>query len=386
MILLVSGMVYAWSVFSSSIAEEFSAWSKATLSITFTTVMIFFCLGGLVGGFLSKKIKPSFYIWASAVLFFLGFMLSSACQNAIMLYIGFGVLCGFASGLSYNGVISSISKWFPSHQGLISGILLMGFGLSSFIVGKLFQVLTEMLSWRAIFKIFGIFSLLLFALLGFFIKKPQENVCSPSKVNKETRDCSTREMMKKPEFYLYFIWAFVMSASGLALVSQASGLVVATTVLAPSMVATLVGVISIFNGVGRVLIGSVYDKKGSRTVLYLIDVLFIITGVILCIALKCKSPIILCLGFMIGGIAYGGVTCTNAAYIGEVFGQKYYPENYSVINMNLLIASFGSTIAGFLLDKTNSYLSIVFLILSLSFIGLFLSILVLRKKSKHLSL
>ena len=49
MVLLMSGMVYAWSVFSSAIGAEFPSWSKASLSLTFTLVMVFFCLGGLIG-------------------------------------------------------------------------------------------------------------------------------------------------------------------------------------------------------------------------------------------------------------------------------------------------------------------------------------------------
>ena len=55
-----------------------------------------------------------------------------------MLYLGFGVLCGLGAGFAYNAVMSTMSAWFPDKQGLISGILLMGFGLSAFIVGKIF--------------------------------------------------------------------------------------------------------------------------------------------------------------------------------------------------------------------------------------------------------
>lgn len=56
--------------------------------------------------------------------------------NLIICHIGFGGLCGFASGFAYNAVLSSVRLWYPDRQGLISGILLMGFGIGAFLIGK----------------------------------------------------------------------------------------------------------------------------------------------------------------------------------------------------------------------------------------------------------
>ena len=41
-VLLFSGLVYAWSVLSGPIAAEFPRWTTAQLSLTFTIVMSFF--------------------------------------------------------------------------------------------------------------------------------------------------------------------------------------------------------------------------------------------------------------------------------------------------------------------------------------------------------
>ena len=125
--LLFSGVVYAWSVLSSPIAAEFSSWTKAQLSLTFTIVMILFCIGCVAGGALAAKVPARIYLWISAGLFLLGFLLTANITSLVMLYISFGVICGFASGLSYNAVMGTVGKWFPDKQGLISGILLTGF-------------------------------------------------------------------------------------------------------------------------------------------------------------------------------------------------------------------------------------------------------------------
>ena len=136
-VLLFSGLVYAWSVLSGPIAAEFPLWTTAQLSLTFTIVMSFFCLGGLTCGALSARISPRIFLWISALLFLAGFLLTASMRSLPMLYVGFGVVCGLASGFSYNAVLGPVGAWFPDKQGLVSGILLMGFGLSSFLIGKL---------------------------------------------------------------------------------------------------------------------------------------------------------------------------------------------------------------------------------------------------------
>ena len=68
-ILLFAGLVYAWSVLSGPIAAEFTQWTKAQLSLTFTLVMICFCIGCMICGFTLKKISARTFVWISAVLF-----------------------------------------------------------------------------------------------------------------------------------------------------------------------------------------------------------------------------------------------------------------------------------------------------------------------------
>ena len=107
-ILLFAGLVYAWSVLSGPIAAEFTQWTKAQLSLTFTLVMICFCIGCMICGFTLKKISARTFVWASAVLFLVGFFLASRTQSLPMLYISFGIMCGLASGMGYNAVMATI--------------------------------------------------------------------------------------------------------------------------------------------------------------------------------------------------------------------------------------------------------------------------------------
>ena len=392
-VLLFAGLVYAWSVLSTPIAAEFADWSKAQLSMTFTIVMIMFCIGSLLCGLLSGKLSAKMSVRIGAVLFLLGFFLASRTQSLAMLYIGFGVLCGLSSGLCYNAVMSTMVRWFPDRPGLISGVLLMGFGGGSFIIGKLYQAWTpvEIGGWRASFLVMGIIIFVVLAICSFFFVAPGADFVAPAAKNGKAavraagREYKPLEMVKKPSFWLYYVWAIALSAAGLALISQASGVVwEASASQTAGAVATIVGLISICNALGRVLFGGMYDKYGRSLSMQLVNILFIVTSGVLILALTAKSVVVVIIGFILGGLAYSGVTPTNSAFCRAYFGPANYPVNFSLINSNLIFASFGSTVSGALFDASGSYNATFFLIIGLAVVGILCSLAIsaLDKKEK----
>ena len=219
---------------------------------------------------------------------------------------------------------------------------------------------------------------------SFFVVRPPagykpEGMTTEGKkaVREPAMEATTGQMVRMPSFWMYYIWAVVISAVGLVLVSQASGIAtqVGTTV-SDGTIATVVGLISICNGIGRVFFGNLFDKKGYRMTMILDMIIFLIATGILIAALKSGSFTLIIVGFVVGGFAYGGVTPTNSALISDFFGRQNFSLNFSVINTNLLIASFASTIAGKLYDASQSYLSTIFMmgILTIVGFGIFLGI------------
>ena len=381
-VLLFAGMVYAWSVLSTPIAAEFTGWTKAQLSLTFTLVMILFCIGSLLCGLLAGKLSAKNAVRVSAVLFLAGFFIASRCQSPVTLYLGFGLLCGLASGLAYNGVMSTMVKWFPDKPGLISGVLLMGFGGGSFLIGKLYQAWTPagIGGWRTSFVVLGIICCVVLAVCSFFFVAPGADFTVPAgkggrAVAAPREDIKPAVMLKRPAFWLYYVWAIAVSAAGLALISQASGVVwEASADQTAASVATIVGLISICNAVGRVLFGGMYDKFGRSLSMQLVNGLFILTSVVLLSAMSSRSVVVVIIGFVIGGLAYSGVTPTNSAFCRAYFGPTSYPVNFPLINSNLIFASFGSTISGALYDASGSYSSTFFLIIGLAVAGILCSL------------
>lgn len=398
-VLIFAGMVYAWTVLSAPIAAMYPEWTKAQISLTFTLVMFCFCIGGFLGGVLSKKIKPWIILVGSAILFILGFLIASRATSLIVLYIGFGVLAGFGSGFSYNAVMTFVGKWFPDRQGLISGILLMGFGIGAFLIGKVYTALTPSdggPAWRTSFLVLGILTAAIVALSAFFIyappadwKAPTPKKASAKKPVQSYEEINTITMFKRPSFWLFFIWATFFSAAGLMVVSQGTPMAMEAmqitssnaTAAQMSSIATIVGFISIFNGVGRIIFGYLFDKIGRFLTMLLDGIVFIVAMLLIIWALKSHSTPILVIAYIVSGLGYGCVTPTNSAFASLYYGMKNYPVNLPIINMNLLIASFGSTIAGAVYDSTGSYITVIIMVIALLIVGSILSCLIRKPKN-----
>lgn len=371
LVMLFAGLVYAWSVLARPISEFFTEWSSTELSFTFTLCMMFFCLGGLITGLLSEKFAPKIMLKLSAILFLVGFFLSSRAEGIISLYIGYGVIAGLASGVAYNSIMGNITKFFPDCPGLISGVLLMGFGFGSFFIGKVYQAVTPygvgIDKWRDSFLVFGVILFVIMFVCSFFIRKPTKDEVEEIKKDikhenlekkSENLNLTPSKMLRRPSFWIFFIWATLLSASGLAIVSQASGIAIEVeNEISAGTVSTVVGLISIFNGVGRVIFGGLFDRIGRLKTMTLNNTLFLLAISILMIAIKSGEFTLIIAGFITIGLAYGGITPTNSAFVNDFYGSKNYPVNLSLINMNLFIASFGSTIAGSLYDASGSYFS-----------------------------
>lgn len=135
---LFTGTIYAWSILSSPFPVEFG-WTSAQLGLNFTIVMSCFCIGGLAGSFVTRRLSARVTVLIGAVMCFLGYFLCSriTAQSLWLLYISYGGLIGLGVGFSYNAVLGTVVGWFPDKKGFASGVLLMGFGCSTLIMGNL---------------------------------------------------------------------------------------------------------------------------------------------------------------------------------------------------------------------------------------------------------
>ena len=380
-LLLFLGLIYAWSIFVAPLEQEFG-WLRSETSLAFSICMSMFCIGGFAAGMLSKRFPSRVAVWLCAALVFTGFLLAARVHTLTGLYISYGVLVGFGIGLSYNAIISTVIQWFPDKPGLISGLLLMGFGFGGMLLGSVSRSLITLLGWRTTFNVLGIAFGAIILFCSLFLVPPGKDVVlpqpkiKPGKTRETGLELSTGEMLRRPSFYLYFLWAVLLTAAGLMLIGHASpmaldmGLVSATA-------AFLVGIISIFNGAGRVISGFALDTIGRKQVMFIVSGWFILSGAILMLALKTGSMPLLTLGFVFTGLSYGSIPPTNSMVIRTFFGTRDYAVNFSVVNLNIIFSSFsGPYLAGILQTSTGSYFATALVMLLFGAAALLLAALV----------
>ena len=370
-IYLSIGLIYAWSIFVKPLEAEFG-WNRTETSLTFTISMTFFCIGGVISGLLLKKKSGRFIIMLSALLLAAGFLLSSRVETLAGIYISYGVFCGLGVGLAYNANISTVIKWFPDKVGFISGILLMCFGGGGLILGSVASSLIVSMGFRTTFVILAFTFAIILLVGGMFIKPPGENDVLPARKAKAKGsedfgvELGTMEMLKRKSFWLYFSWSAVLTGAGLAVIGHAA--VAAQAVGATvAQAALIVGAISISNGVGRVVVGLIFDRFGRKISIRWSNSTMVIAFALLTLAIMKESMILFILGGIVIGIAYGSIPPTNAAYVNLFYGPKNYALNFSVMNTAIIPGSIlGPLVAGAIKTATGSYMTAFAIILGLA--------------------
>lgn len=364
--LLFAGTVYAWSILKVPLAQNFG-WTVPQLTVNFTLTMSFFCLGGILGSLLNKKIGLRNTLIISAILSGLGFIFTSFLSGSSisMLYIWYGIICGLGIGIAYNNIISTVNQWFLDKKGFSSGVLLMGYGASSLIIGSIAAktIANANFGWRNTYLSIGIcLFIVLFACALILKTRVFDNTNKTADTaTLQIKDYTLAEMLKSISFWKALLVITFLAACGNTVISIAKDISLASG-LAETLAVTMVGVLSVCNGLGRIICGLIFDKFGCKKTMIYADVLTIIAGIVILVAVM-NSSVILCIaGLCIVGLSFGCCPTISAAFIADFFGKKNYNLNYSVFNLNLLIASLIASLESYLLAVSGGY-TVPFLVL-----------------------
>lgn len=364
--LLFAGTVYAWSILKVPLAQNFG-WTVPQLTVNFTLTMSFFCLGGILGSLLNKKIGLRNTLIISAVLSGAGFIFTSFLSGSSisMLYVWYGIICGLGIGIAYNNIISTVNQWFLDKKGFSSGVLLMGYGASSLIIGSIAAktIANANFGWRNTYLSIGIcLFIVLFACALILKTRVFDNTAKTADTAAlQVKDYTLAEMLKSISFWKALLVITFLAACGNTVISIAKDISLASG-LTETLAVTMVGVLSVCNGLGRIICGLIFDKFGCKKTMIYADVLTIIAGIVILVAVM-NSSVILCIaGLCIVGLSFGCCPTISAAFIADFFGKKNYNLNYSVFNLNLLIASLIASLESYLLAVSGGY-TVPFLVL-----------------------
>lgn len=376
--MLFAGILYAWSILKAPFSGEFG-WTPSELAFNFTVTMSFFCIGGLLGAHLSKRMGSRFAITVSGVLAAGGFALTSLLTgtSVFLLYLTYGLLAGLGIGISYNVVVATVSAWFPDKKGLCSGCLMMGFGASALVLGNWASSMFDgAIGWRKTYVILGLALGVVLILAGWILKRPGADQVLPQAAAKEStqiQDFTTRQMLRRPSFWMAFLYLVFLSAVGSSVISFARDLALSVGATA-GLATSLVGILSICNGLGRMVTGAAFDALGRRRTMLIANGLTICAAGAILIA-TCTDSLVLCvLGLCLTGLSYGSCSTTTATFPSVFFGMKHYPTNVACMTFNLMGGSLVATLSSLLLTATGGYVAPFLLLLGLTLAALGLNL------------
>lgn len=337
------GLIYAFSMFAAPMCSAFGL-EKGAVGLTFNIMMITFCVGAVVGSQIEKRIGVKGALVVSAVMFFAGFAGTGAfAEGSIaVVYVCYGVLGGLGVGIGYNTVIATTNVWFPDKVGFSSGVLMMGFGLSSLILGTLAVQLSTSMGLGTVLIALGVVTAVVVIVAAAVLTRPPADIIelmAPEKAVAGGYDPGEEDTpLKTSTFYIYWIRAIIVIAIGLATIGNCASDAQLVGIDA-GFASLLVGLVSVCNGLSRVLIGIVYDKTNVKATMFVDGLIAVAATVCIIGAFLTGISALYIVGAFCCGFCYGGVPVVASAFARQRFGAKAYPLNLSLANFAI---TFGS--------------------------------------------
>ena len=320
------GSVYAWSVLTRPIMADMGF----TLSQTTWTFSLAILMLGLSAGFLgsfAEKIGPkksgllAMLFWVTGLL---GTAYALSIHNLTLLYLFYGIIGGIGLGIGYITPVSTLVKYFPNRPGFATGLAIMGFGFASLIAGPLMQFLVAQFGLVNNFIILGVIYLVIMGASSLYLKAPQQKHSTRTTKDKSTMYVHTHGMlandaMKTWQFGALWWVFFINITCGIGLLSLASPMAQEAIGMTPTAAASLVGIIGIFNGGGRIAWSTISDYLG-RAKTYIL--FFIIEIVAFYLLAQTNSALTFQILILLISTCYGGGFSCMPAYLADLYGIR----------------------------------------------------------------
>lgn len=360
---LALGVLYSWSVISKEIPAEWG-WTEADRSLPYSVACLVFSLIMVPAGRMQDRIGPRIVASIGGVLVGLGMILAGFTTSTFGYIFGFGLLAGAGIGFGYASATPPAVKWFPAARtGLIAGLVVAGFGLSSVYSAPLAKSLIIAYGVPTTMMALGIGFLVVVTGLSQILRPPPKGYvpkgstpAAPGAVVKKA-DFTPAEILKTWQFYVLWFMYVCGAGAGLMIISKLAKIVELQAGLKLGFI--LVAVLAVGNGLGRVIAGSISDKIGRQATLL---GCFLMQAVLILLLSASKSggvlgttPALVLLSALIGA-NYGANLALFPSITKDFYGLKNFGVNYGLVFTAWGLGGFMlSILAGKVYDATQTF-------------------------------
>ena len=335
------GIFYAWAVFRGPLEQAYG-WSKTMSIAPYRWSILFFTLAMIVAGFWQDRKGPRLVASVGGLLLGGGCLLASfigADLNGLV--FSYGVVAGLGVGFAYVTPIATCVKWFPDKRGMVVGLAVMGFGLGSLIFAPLLESMlgTDPAQFAATLpRTFMILSAIFFVVVigcaQLFQAPPpgwKPDGWNPLAGGAEARaEYGPAAMLKTWQFWMVWAVYFLASSVGLTAIGESAPLV--RELAGSSMLMTAgsaLGVMSLFNGIGRLGWGAFSDRAGHRAAMLGTAVIATATCALLLPGAHTFGRVLT--GICLVGFCYGGALAVMPSVTAAFFGPRHIGANYGLL-------------------------------------------------------
>ena len=333
-------------------------WSVPSVSLTFTLFIAVLGIAAAIWGGWLEHAGPRKSGVIAALCWGGGMVLGGigvAVHQLWLVWLGTGIIGGIGQGLGYITPVSTLIKWFPDRRGMATGFAIMGYGGGAMIGAPLAVWLMHHVAPSApqgvapTMIIMGVIYAVAMAAGAFGFRVPPTGwrPAGWSPPEEQGNALITRNHVhlgrawRTPQFWLIW-WVLCLNVTaGIAVISMASpmlqdifgpqllghpvaGGALSSTEKAAIVAAAagLVGLISLFNSLGRIGWASLSDLIGRKNTYYTFFVLGIILYVLLPRWGHLALPALFVASICIILTMYGGGFAAVPAYLADIFGTQ----------------------------------------------------------------
>ncbi len=352
-----------FNLFSIEIMNElkFTA-SQVQVMNTIATLMTM--VSALVVGTVFNKFSMRLAMPVYAICLTGGFFLYSTVNSLAQLYI-LSALVGFGrGGVAVVPCGLLMNNWFKEKRGFATGIALAGSTAGGFVFVRIANAIIASMDWRRAYMVLGVMAAVLIIPTIIFVirEKPEDKGLRPygatdedtaSAVKAEFTGISRKKFLKTSAFWMLGITFFLISAINMGLQNNVSIYLTMQKGQTRELAADVASILLLSQVVGKILLGSIYDKKGVKFGSAYGCVVFLLS--IVTIMLAGNKAFAIIFGVIVG-LALSMTTCTPPLLTSLAVGRREYSSIYGLLNAFATAGvALGPVIAGFIYDHTESY-------------------------------
>jgi MFS transporter, OFA family, oxalate/formate antiporter len=380
------GAAYAWSVFRIPLSKEFG-WSISQVTSTFLISWFFLGCAAFVGGLWMKRQHPRVVAMTAGLLWGGGVFLASFSAHKLWwLYLTYGVIGGVGLGMGYVVPIAVLVKWFPDRRGFITGLAVAGFGSGSVLSAPAAGWLMKHVGLMPTFAYLGVAYAIVAIVAGAFMQNPPEGwkpegwTPSAAQASQRTdRDYTVGQALGTWQWWAICLLMSVNTMSGLSIISQASPILQEMGKASAETAAVLVGVVAVFNGVGRIFWSWVSDLTSRKIAFFL---MYLVEVVLFWTYHSLDSLPLLTVATFVVAMCYGGAYGITPAFAADYFGPRDVGSIFGLMMLPwAFAAAAGPYVFAYLRQVNGNYTQALYVIAGTMTAALVLPILITPPRS-----